>query len=324
MSSAQELVTLPNRRGVVRPAALHYRSAMRAIEKPASNIAYGPWVKAPAAPNCGSAQLVLARAADGSTKLKDLYQAQPLRVLFPYLERGDIFQAAIACVSGGLVGGDRLDIAVTLGDGAQATVIGQAAEKIYRSLGADCLVETRLEVGSDAWLEYLPQETILFDGARLRRQTQVKLADNGRFLGGGIVVFGRTARGEALTRGLVHDAWEFRDEAGRLVWKDALHMQGDLEALLAQAATFGGAAAYGSLIYAGKDAAAHLSLTREIADRAAGESLRIGATSFRNLLIVRFIGGNTLELRDGFSQIWRGLRAAAAGLPPVMPRLWSI
>ncbi len=298
---------------------------MRAIEKPASTIAYGPWAKPPAAaPRGGEARLVLKRATEGGASLADLYQAQPLRVLFPYIERGDIFQAAIACVSGGLVGGDRLDVAVTLEDGARAVVIGQAAEKVYRSLGADCTVETQLRVGADAWLEYLPQETILFDAARLRRRTQLILAPGAQAMGGGILVFGRMARGEMLRRGLVHDVWEIRGTDGHLVWKDALHMDGDLETLLANPATFGGAAAYGSLVYAGKDAAQHLGAVRDIVEQNANPALRLGATSFRDLLIVRFLGRNTLELRGAFAAIWKHLRGMAGGLPPALPRLWSI
>ncbi|MEI9886468.1 MAG: urease accessory protein UreD [Rhizomicrobium sp.] len=296
---------------------------MHAIEKPASTIAYGPWARVPAAASRGGeARLVLKRAAVGGASLADLYQAQPLRVLFPYVERGDIFQAAIACVSGGLVGGDRLDVAVTLEDGAQAVVIGQAAEKVYRSLGSDCTVETQLRVGAEAWLEYLPQETILFDAARLRRRTQLFLSPGAQTLSGGILVFGRTARGEMLKRGLVHDAWEIRGADGRLVWKDALHMDGDLEALLANPATFGGAAAYGSLIYAGEGTAGLLDGVREILPQTA--ALRAGATALRGLLIVRFLGHNALELRGAFAAVWKHLRSAAGGLPAALPRLWSI
>ena len=319
------MVSLLVRRGVVRPGAAYYRRTMRTSETPASNIAYGPWTKAPPArpaPRGGEVRLVLKRAPDGTTAIAGLFHAQPLRVLFPYTERGDIFQAAIACVSGGLVGGDRLDIAVTLEDGAQACLIGQAAEKIYRSLGPDCEVETELRAGNGAWLEYLPQETILFDAARLRRRTQVFLGEASRFLGGSIVVFGRTAHSEKLRHGLLHDAWEVRRSDGRLKWKDALHMDGDFEALLANPATFGGASAYGSLIYAGGDAAQYLTAVRETLPGSA--TLRSGATSFRDLLIVRFLGSNTLELRGAFAAVWKHLRATAAGLPPVLPRLWSI
>ncbi len=298
---------------------------MHAIEKPVSNIAYGPWIKAPAAaPAGGAVRLVLKRAADGTTALADLYHAQPLRVLFPYAVRGDIFQAAIACVSGGLVGGDRLAIAATLDAGARAMLIGQAAEKVYRSRGEDCTVETELRAGDGAWLEYLPQETILFDAARLRRRTQVFLSPQAQFVGGGILVFGRTARGETLQSGLVHDAWEFRGEDGALLWKDALHMDGDLEKLLANPATFGGARAYGTLIFAGAAAAQHRDAVRALAEQTSTPALRIGAAAFRGLLIVRFLGGNALELRDAYAAVWTYLRAAAGGLPAAMPRLWSI
>lgn len=289
-----------------------------------SNIAYGPWVGArpvPQEPREGQIRLALKRGHDGETVLRDLYHAQPLRVLIPYRERGDIFQAAIACVSGGLVGGDKFRMELALDSGCRATIIGQAAEKVYRSLGDECLVETSLRAGRDAWLEYLPQETIVFDRARLRRRTSVALDDGARFLGGGILVFGRAAHGETLKSGFVHDAWEFRDGAGRLVWKDALHMDGDLAALLARRATFDGASAYGSLIYAGADAAAHLAMLRDIES---SETLRVGATSFRNLLIVRLIGRDPFALREAFANIWRNLRAAAGGLLAAMPRLWSI
>jgi len=296
---------------------------MRAREKPDSNVAYGPWTKPPveAAKRDGEVRLALKRAPDGRTVLADLYQAQPLRVLFPYAARGDIFQAAIACVSGGLVGGDRLDMRIELGNGARATVIGQAAEKIYRSLGPDCIVETQLRGARGSWLEYLPQETILFDGARLRRRTQLRLEEGARALTGGILVFGRAARGEKLTRGLVHDVWEIRDGAGRLAWKDALHLDGDIATLLNRPATFAGAAAYGSLIYAGDDAATYLSTVRELP---VGDGLRVGATAFRGLLIVRLLGANALALREAFATIWKTLRAEAGGLPPALPRLWSI
>jgi len=289
------------------------------------NITYGPWVRMPAAGTMsrgGEIRLALS-ATDGHTRLADLYQAQPLRVLFPIPARGDIFQAAIACVSGGLVGGDRLKSAIAMGNGARALVIGQAAEKIYRSLGADCMIENSLSLGEGAWLEFLPQETILFDAARLRRHTSVTLATGARFLGGDIIVFGRKARGETLASGLLHDGWEIHRE-GKLVWKDALHLDGNLAAQLSAPAAFDGAAAYASLIYAGADAAAHLAAMRALAMAQSAAHLRIGATHFRDLLILRFIARDALALRKSFTQAWAALRVAAGGLPPALPRLWAI
>src|SRR4051794_12769981 len=106
---------------------------------------------------------------DNKTCLADLFHAQPLRVLFPRPEPGDIFQAAIANIAGGMVAGDSHAIDVTLGPDARAMVMGQAAEKIYRSNGPDCAIAVDLKVQDGAWLEWLPQETILFDHVRLTR-----------------------------------------------------------------------------------------------------------------------------------------------------------
>ena len=230
------------------------------------------------------------------------FHAQPLRVLFPYVERGDIFQAAITCVAGGMVAGDRHDIRVTLEPGAKAVVIGQAAEKIYRSNGPDCHIDVDLRLGAGGWVEWLPQETILFNNARLRHHNSVSLAADARLLAGDILVFGRRAHDETLRQGLVHDAWEIRED-GRLAWKDVLHMEGDLAATLADPACFDGAEASASLILAAPDAAAHLETVRQIAGLCESATLRIGATSFNNLLLMRFMGRNALELREAFAKL---------------------
>ena len=105
-----------------------------------------------------------------------------------------------------------------------------------------------------ARLEFLPQETILFDAARLRRTTTVELGDAAQFLGGGIVVFGRRARGEAFTTGLLREVWEVHRN-GRLIWGDALHIDGDVRGIMADPACFGGAAACATLILAVPDPA---------------------------------------------------------------------
>src|SRR5260370_39541057 len=136
---------------------------------------------------------------DGATRLAHLYQRDPLRVLFPASEPGDIPLAVLLTTSGGLVAGDGLTITIQAEENPAAQVTAPAAEKIYRSTGATTEITQHLSVGEGAWLEYLPPETILFEGARLRRETIVELGPGGGFLGGGILVFGRRARGERLT-----------------------------------------------------------------------------------------------------------------------------
>ena len=127
-----------------------------------------------------------------------------LRLLFPTPERGDLKLGVLLTTTGGLTGGDRLDIDVEADANAEATVSTQAAEKIYRSMGADCRVRVSLRVGDAAWLEWLMQETILFDGARLARRTEADVAPTGRLLAVESLVFG-SAMGEDFRRGHVQD-----------------------------------------------------------------------------------------------------------------------
>lgn len=261
-------------------------------------------------------------AADGGTsRLAVLDQRSPLRVLFPRPVAGDPPTAALVTTSGGLVGGDRLDVAVTVRGNAAALVIGQAAEKVYRSLGSDCLVDVALGVSAGGWLEWLPQETILFDGARLRRQTALDVAADGRALAGEMLVFGRVARGETVTHGLVRDAWSVRRD-GRLVWADALHMDGDdIAYCLGAEAGFAGARACATAVYVGPDAAGHLDLARGLVAR---DGVRAGATVCGSVLVARWLGADPGAVRAAFEVFWTGFRAAVAELPPRLPRLWHV
>jgi urease accessory protein len=261
-------------------------------------------------------------AADGEhSRLATLEQRTPLRVLFPQPPAGDPPTAALVTTSGGLVGGDRLDVDVTVGKDAAALVIGQAAEKVYRSLGSDCRVAVTLGVGAGGWLEWLPQETILFEGARLRRQTTLDVASDGRALAGEMLVFGRVARGEEMTFGLVRDAWTIRCD-GRLVWADALHMDGDdIVRCLGARAGFDGARACATAVYAGPDAAARLDLARGLL---ACDGVRAGATVCGPVLVMRWLGDDPAAVRAAFEKFWTGFRSAVADLPPRLPRLWHV
>ena len=140
-------------------------------------------------------------------------------MLFPRSEQPGVLQGVLVNTSGGLVGGDRLNVGVSVAESGKALITTQAAEKVYRSLGAECGVSITLEAASDSWLEWMPQETILFEGARLRRKTVLIVSKKGRALAGEMLVFGRIARGESFTWGLLHDEWKVI-LGDRLVWAD--------------------------------------------------------------------------------------------------------
>ena len=267
----------------------------------------------------GAAEIGFAQK-DGKTRLTHLYQRNPMRVLFPEAASDDLPNAVLVTISGGLVAGDRIDIAVDVGEAAAAHITASAAEKLYRSTGATTKIAQQLKIGEGGWLEYLPPESILFDGARLRRRTVVDLAPGAGFLGGGILVFGRRARGEGYTHGLLNECWEvYRD--GTLVWGDALHIEQHVAAIMGDPACFDGAEACATLILAAPgDPHAFVEAAREVQARF---SLRAGVTAVNGLLVGRWLG-EALRLRGAYAELACHLRQAAMGLPPRLPRLWHV
>ena len=253
----------------------------------------------------------------GATALADLHQKPPLRMLFPRVD-DPLPLGVYTNTAGGLVGGDRALIDITAGPQTAVTVTAQAAEKVYRSLGLDTTIANRLVVQDGAWLEWLPQETIIFDRARLRRTMRIHLEENARVLAGEILVFGRIARGESVTTGLVRDAWEVR-RARKLLWADALHLDGDIASVLNDAACFGAARAYATMIYVGDGTAAMLEVLREHGLGEGGAATCIGP-----VLVVRWLSADPLALRRSFGKAWTFLRQQARGLPPLLPRIWHI
>jgi len=258
---------------------------------------------------------------DGASRLSELDQRNPLRVLFPRVESGEPPLAAVTTVSGGLVGGDSLRMEFSVGPQAGAMALGQAAEKVYRSTGPSSIVDIALDVAADGWLEWLPQETILFDGARLERRTTAAVDPAGRLMAGECLVFGRLARGELMRRGLLRDRWEVR-RGGRLVWADSLRIEDDIERTLDAVSGFGGARAYGTAIYAGPDAATLLDTAKALTD--GHDGVRAGATCIGGVLVARWLSRDPLSLREAFASYWMALRAAAGGLPARLPRLWYV
>jgi urease accessory protein len=271
----------------------------------------------------GGAELGLT-VHDGRTRLLHLFERDPLRVLFPLPEPDDPLQAALVTTSGGLVGGDRLDIAVRLDARAAAHVTASAAEKIYRSLGPTTVIHQSLAVGGDAVLEFLPPETILFDGARLRRTTMVDLAPDARFLGGDIIVFGRRARGERFIHGFLHEAWELR-RGGELVWGDALHLDENVAAIIDDPACFAGAAGFATLILApgSGDAASFVAAARAV-QAAPNAGLRAGVTAVAGLVVARWLAADALVLRRAYAALACHWRTAALGWAPRLPALWHV
>ena len=275
-----------------------------------------------ASPVTDGAAVLSFEADRGDTAIGELYQHNPLRVLFPRRTAGELLTGVLVTTSGGLVGGDQLKIRISSRKGTAGRVLAQAAEKIYRSTGADSRIGVRLQAEADSWLEWLPQETILFDASRLRRSTEIRAAPGARLLCGEMVVLGRTAMGERMRQGLLHEAWDvYWDD--RLVWSDVLHLNSGLERVSDAAAGLGGARACASILYVGGDAVRHLEPARALIDEAVAAPMRVAASCVGNVLVIRWLGRDSLQLRNAYGRFWAAFRHHLAGYPPIMPRLWQ-
>lgn len=212
-----------------------------------------------------------------------------LRALFP---RGSgAVEAIVINTSGGLTGGDALEVTAIAGAGSQLTLTTQAAERVYRASSDVARVESRLTVEPGARLHWLPQELIVFEGGRLNRRLRADLAGDAQLLLVEPVVLGRTAMGERLRDIRFRDRIEiWRD--GAPLYLDALDLAGDAEARMSRAATGGGAAAMVSLVYVAPDAEAHLAPLRALMPATGGVSLLRP-----DMLVLRLLAADSMILR---------------------------
>jgi len=214
--------------------------------------------------------------------------------------------------SGGLTGGDRLEYRLDLAPGCRATATTQTAERAYRSTDGAARVRVRHRIGAGAHLDWLPQETILFEGSHLARETVIELAGDASCLMLETVVLGRAAMGETLTRVTLRDDRRII-RAGRPALVEPLRLGAD--ALTAGPAALDGARAFATLALVARGA-------EDAATRARAElteaGVRGGASGFDGKLVIRLMAADGWPLRR---QIMRLLSALRAGPPP---RVWQI
>lgn len=252
----------------------------------------------------------------GPHGIRDLEQAAPARLLFPRAADPGFTLAVTVTTTGGLTGGDRMSLEIILDRDACATIVPQAAEKLYRTVPGEIptQIETRITLGSGSCCEWVAHEAILFDRSRLRRTLHIDLAGDARVLAMEMLVFGRGAMGETFREGFVHDGWSIRRD-GRLIWADALHLEGEFRTAADSRFGFDGATATLTLVHAGPDAEDHLELARGLAGPGGG------ATAFDGLLILRLAGADPHEVRTSGLKATEALRQAIFGLAPTLPSL---
>ncbi len=253
---------------------------------------------------------VIARVRGGQTEIAELYQEGCAKIRLPHTH-SDALQAVLMNTAGGLTGGDHVRWSATAEAGAKLTLTTPACERVYRSLGSDAVVENRLVAAEGAHIDWLPQETILFEGSRLDRRLDVDLADGATLTAVEAVLLGREAMGEAARNARLRDNWRIRRN-GRLLHAEATMLSGadrerDGNSLLA------GALAFATVLHVSPQAERQLDAVRALLPETGGASV-IGER-----LTVRLIADSGLALRRALSPIIAQLSSAGA-----LPRLWTL
>lgn len=244
---------------------------------------------------------------DGATRAERVFQLGVMRARFPNVASGAPPEAVLINTAGGLTGGDSLTLSVAMGPGTAAVVTTQAHEKVYRSVLGDVSVTANASLAPGAVLEWLPQPAILFDGARLDRETHIVLAADSVFLGIEAVIFGRTAMKEIMQSGSLTDHWSIRRD-GRLIHADRFAVAGDVAALLARPSVLAGHAAMATIRYVAPDAEARLEEMRALI---AGDG---AATAWNGLLLARIVAVDGYGLGKRLAPLLTAFRGRA--LPP--------
>ncbi len=297
-------VALYKGEGMTDPAAM--------LDLPMPAMAHAPAESPPRLQRAQGHARIAFRRVEERTRLLEFYQQGCCKVRLPRPEPGRPVEAVLLNTSGGITGGDRLEYEIAVGAGAELVVTTQAAERIYRSPAGPGFVVNRLNVAAGAALDWLPQETILFDRCGLDRRLEVDLAGDATALLAETIVFGRGAMGEAVRTLELTDRWRVRRD-GALVFADGIVVNGDATAILAGGATASAATAIGSLVFVAPDAPRRLEEVRAVLGECAGET---GASAWPGLLNVRFVAASSQILRADLRRVAEALRRRP------LPRVW--
>jgi urease accessory protein len=245
----------------------------------------------------------------GKTRRAQVHEAGSLRVRCPGAPAAEL-EAILINTAGGVAGGDRFSLDIAAAEGTRLVVTTAAAEKVYRTLGPDSTIDVKLYVAAGARLAWLPQETILFDRARLARSIEVTLADDAQIVLAEALVFGRSGMGEAVEQGALFDRWRVR-RAEKLVYAETVRLDGAIAARLAETAVAKGGVAVATVLIVPGDEAV-VAAVRAMQDEFIGE---VGASAWNGLAAVRLCARDGAALRRDLVHVMSGVRA--------LPRIWT-
>ncbi|MBX2805792.1 MAG: urease accessory protein UreD [Hyphomicrobiales bacterium] len=232
------------------------------------------------------------RARADRTHLADLSETDGYKVRFP--NAGGAAEAVIINTGGGVAGGDHIRISATAEDSARATISTPSAERIYGALaGSTTQIKICLTLGENARLNWLPQETILFDKAHIERSLSVDMAATAAALICETVIFGRAAMGEIVSNASYMDRWRIR-RGGKLIFAENAKLDGDIARLLAKAAIAGKAIVISTTLHVAPDAEDRLPAVRDILSTVDANA---AASAWNGMLVVRALAQDSQSIR---------------------------
>ena len=255
----------------------------------------------------------------GSTQLIHSQSKAPLKIQRSFYPEGsEVCHSVIMHTAGGMVGGDRLSLDFCLKPNAQALITTATAGKIYKTNGREARQIAQVDVASGACLEWLPQETIVFNQAVYRQEMRVNLAPGATWLGWEITRFGRSASGERFVEG----EWRSHTEVwqhDRPIWVDRQWLPGS-EELFASLHGLANCPVVGSFAWIGRSVDPELIEAARSVWAGNGE---IGVTRLMSGLLCRYRGDSTMEARQWFIEVWRLVRRLYYNRPVCIPRVWQ-
>jgi urease accessory protein len=266
----------------------------------------------------GSCRIVLSGSERG-TRVMDIFQRSPIRVLFPRARGDAVEEAVFINTAGGIAGGDRLEFSVTVRANASIAVTSQAAEKVYRALNEPARIATKLKASEGAKLAWLPQETIVFNRARITREMEIEFSSGAQLLALEWLLLGRAAHGEEMVGGQIADSWRVKKD-GRLIWGDTFRATNEIFPHLGRKALLSDCKAIATLLYFGPNLDIMLEILRDLAPSL---GCPCAATLVSGLMVVRFAARVSSDLRLALRTVLQLFGRELGPGPFRVPKMWS-
>ena len=257
------------------------------------------------------------------TKVKSVFSQAPFKIQNSFYPEGkSICHSVILHTAGGVAGDDILSQNIHLSPQSQVLITTPAATKIYRCLGKTAIQDIKIQLDNNCYLEYLPQEMIVFNQANFEQKMRVNLAENASYLGWEIIRFGRSARGEIFNQGKWLNYLEIYRE-NKPIWLDRQYFSGESQ-LFYSLNGLKGNPVVGNLVYIVSGYLDdYIAFLRHLLREKYGDNLSLGITTLQEGLLCRYWGDSVSKAKEYFTFIWQFLREKRGFNGNFKPRVWQ-